>query len=93
MFDGLANDPELHLKMRLRPGDMQFDCNHSQLHDRTGYTDWPEPENFPHQFLLWLSLAATGYCRKASSSVMEPSHWAAAGGIITPRIHLHAPPN
>jgi hypothetical protein len=37
MFDGLANDPALHLKMRLRPGDMQFVYNHGQLHDRTGF--------------------------------------------------------
>jgi hypothetical protein len=44
-FDELANDPDLHIKMRLIPGDMQFVYNHAQLHDRTGYVDWPEPEN------------------------------------------------
>ena len=28
-FDHLANDPSLHIKMRLEPGDMQFVYNHS----------------------------------------------------------------
>ena len=32
-FDELANDPDLHIKMRLIPGDMQFVYNHAQLHD------------------------------------------------------------
>jgi hypothetical protein len=28
-FDELANDPDLHIKMRLIPGDMQFVYNHA----------------------------------------------------------------
>ena len=55
MFDTLANDPILHLKMRLAPGDMQFVYNHAQLHDRTGFTDWPDPDKRRHLFRLWLS--------------------------------------
>jgi len=56
LFDALANDPALHLKMRLAPGDMQFVYNHTNLHDRTGFTDWPEPEQRRHLLRLWLSL-------------------------------------
>ena len=48
LFDALANDPALNFQMRLNPGDMQFVYNHAQLHDRTGYVDWPEPENRRH---------------------------------------------
>ena len=44
MFDDLANDKELRLDMELRPGDMQFLHNHTCLHDRTAFIDWPEPE-------------------------------------------------
>jgi hypothetical protein len=44
MFDRLANDPRLDFTMRLEPGDMQFVYNHSLLHDRTAFVDWPEPE-------------------------------------------------
>ena len=57
MFDALANDPELHFGMQLQPGDMQFVYNHSQLHDRTGFVDWPEPARKRHLLRLWLSVA------------------------------------
>lgn len=56
LFDEIANDPRFHLAMRLRPGDMQFVYNHAMLHDRTGFTDWPEPERRRHLLRLWLSL-------------------------------------
>lgn len=56
LFDSLANEPSLHLSMQLQHGDMQFVHNHSMLHDRTGFLDWPEPENRRHLFRLWLSL-------------------------------------
>ena len=55
-FDALTNDPGLHLKMRLKPGDMQFVYNHHLMHDRTGFTDWPDPKERRHLLRLWLSL-------------------------------------
>jgi hypothetical protein len=56
LFDALANDPALHLRMRLQPGDMQFVHNHTLLHDRTGFTDWPEPARRRHLLRLWLAV-------------------------------------
>ena len=56
LFDELANDPDLNLSMTLRPGDMQFVHNHTLLHDRTGFEDWPEPERRRHLLRLWLSV-------------------------------------
>ena len=56
LFDSLANEPNLHISMQLEHGDMQFVHNHSMLHDRTGFLDWPEPENRRHLFRLWLSI-------------------------------------
>ena len=56
MFDTLANDPNLHFSMQLQSGDMQFVYNHSQLHDRTGFVDWPEPAQKRHLLRLWLSV-------------------------------------
>ncbi|MEM6662864.1 MAG: TauD/TfdA family dioxygenase, partial [Pseudomonadota bacterium] len=55
-WDALTNDPDLHLKMRLAPGDMQFVYNHHMLHDRTGFEDWPDPAERRHLLRLWLSL-------------------------------------
>lgn len=55
LFDALANDPVLRLDMEFRPGDMQFLHNHTLLHDRTGFVDWPEPERRRHLLRLWLA--------------------------------------
>ena len=44
LFDEILNDDKINLKMRLRPGDMQFVYNHSLFHDRTSFVDWSEPE-------------------------------------------------
>ena len=40
---------------QFRPGDMQFVHNHTILHDRTAFEDWPEPERKRHLLRLWLA--------------------------------------
>ena len=55
LFDALANDPALHFLMRLQPGDVQLVHNHTLLHDRTAFTDAPEPERRRHLLRLWLA--------------------------------------
>jgi hypothetical protein len=55
LLDELANDPQLHLTMELQPGDMQFVHNHTVLHDRTAYEDWPEAARKRHLLRLWLA--------------------------------------
>ena len=55
LFDSLANDPELHLFMELQPGDIQIVHNHTILHDRTGFEDWPNAERKRHLLRLWLA--------------------------------------
>ncbi len=55
LFDGLANDPVLNLMMELQPGDMQFVHNHTILHDRTAFEDFPEPERKRHLLRLWVA--------------------------------------
>jgi len=55
LFDELANDAALNLNMELQPGDMQFVHNHTILHDRTAFEDFPEPERKRHLLRLWLA--------------------------------------
>ncbi len=91
MFDTLANDPKLHLNMSLEPGDMQFVYNHSQLHDRTGFIDWPDPNKRRHMMRLWLSLAGDRPlpdCFKERYGSIEIGN---RGGIVTASTVLHAP--
>jgi hypothetical protein len=55
LLDALAEDPGLHFHMTLRAGDVQLVHNHTLLHDRTAFTDWPEPERRRHLLRLWLA--------------------------------------
>jgi len=53
-FDAICDDPDIHLSMDFEPGDMQFLHNHQILHDRTAFTDYPEPHRRRHLLRLWL---------------------------------------
>ncbi len=91
LFDALANDPELHFSMQLQPGDMQFVYNHSQLHDRTGFEDWPDKDRRRHLLRLWLSLDGDRplpeYFKQRYGSIEIGQR----GGIVTKHTRLQAP--
>ena len=90
-FDALANDPELRLDMAFQPGDVQLLHNHTILHDRTAYEDWPEPERKRHLLRLWL--AAPG-ARPLPPSFAERFDGLVAGdrgGIRCAGTRPHAP--
>lgn len=91
MFDALANDPELHLEMQLQVGDMQFVYNHSQLHDRKGFIDWPEPEKRRHLLRIWLSLPGDRELPECYAERYGSLEIGNRGGIITTETKLHAP--
>ncbi|MCB1421618.1 MAG: TauD/TfdA family dioxygenase [Nitratireductor sp.] len=91
LFDACANDPGLHFSMQLQPGDMQFVYNHALLHDRTAFTDWPDPAKRRHLFRLWLSIPGDRQlpgCFRQRYGSIEPGN---RGGIITEKTRLHAP--
>ena len=91
LFDSLANDPELHLSMQLQPGDMQFVYNHGQLHDRTGFTDWPDPAKRRHLLRLWLSTPNDRPLPEVFKERYGSIEVGNRGGIITAQTRLHAP--
>jgi len=55
LLDELANDPKLNLMMELHPGDIQLVHNHTILHDRTAFEDYPERDRKRHLLRLWLA--------------------------------------
>jgi alpha-ketoglutarate-dependent taurine dioxygenase len=57
LFDRLCNSAEFHFLMTLQRGDIQLVHNHVLLHDRTAFTDWPEPDRRSHLLRLWLAPA------------------------------------
>lgn len=55
-WEDIAERPEMHLDMELRPGDLQLVSNHTVVHARTGYVDAADPAQRRHLLRLWLSL-------------------------------------
>lgn len=56
LYEEIASSPGLYLDMNFEAGDVQLISNHTVLHARTGYEDWPEPSRRRHLLRLWLSL-------------------------------------
>ncbi|MEM9060020.1 MAG: TauD/TfdA family dioxygenase [Pseudomonadota bacterium] len=88
-WDALTNDPELHLSMRLEPGDMQFVYNHHLLHDRTGFEDWAEPERRRHLLRLWLSIPGDRPLPPVFTQRYGPIDIGDRGGIVVKDTKLH----
>lgn len=93
MFDSLANDRQLHIVMRLQEGDMQFVHNHNMLHDRTAFTDWPNPALRRHLLRLWLSSPLARPLPEVFAQRYGSIVPGERGGIDLPRASWHAPLN
>ena len=55
-LDAVAADPEFHFLTDFQPGDLQLCNNHTVMHARTAFEDWPEPERRRHLLRMWLSV-------------------------------------
>jgi hypothetical protein len=56
LYNEISDSPDLYLDMDLEPGDVQLLSNHTVLHARTDFEDYPEPELKRHLLRLWISL-------------------------------------
>jgi hypothetical protein len=59
LYNAIADSPQMHLDMELQPGDVQLLSNHTVMHARTDYEDYPEPELRRHLLRLWISLPSS----------------------------------
>lgn len=91
LFDSLANDPRLHLFMEFKPGDVQLVHNHTMLHDRTAFVDWPEPERRRHLLRLWLAASKARPLPETFAQRYGTVTVGDRGGIIVRGTKLHAP--
>jgi len=91
LMDELLNDPQIHLSMAFRPGDMQFLHNHQILHSRNDFENWPQPER--HRHLLRLRLAPAG--ARPLPAVFAPRYGSVTpgerGGIVVKGTTLKVP--
>lgn len=92
MFDSLANDPALNLHLEFKPGDVQLVHNHTLLHDRTAFDDWPEPERRRHLLRLWLAVPGARPLPAVFAQRYGRVDIGDRGGIVVPgTTRLHAP--
>jgi Taurine catabolism dioxygenase TauD, TfdA family len=91
MMAALAGDDELRLDMTFMPGDIQFLHNHTILHARTGYEDWPEAERKRHLLRLWLAPPGARELPPVFAECYGGITPGDRGGIICPDTRLHAP--
>ncbi len=91
LFDELANDPQIGMQMTFEPGDMQWVHNHTMLHDRTAFEDWPDLADRRHLLRLWLAIPGARelppvYAQRFGSVTVGDR-----GGIDLPGVTKHAP--
>jgi len=91
LFGELAGDPDLRLDMNFMPGDIQILHNHTILHARSGYEDWPEIERKRHLLRLWLCPPDARPLPPIFAEVYGRTTIGDRGGIICPGTRLHAP--
>ena len=91
MLAGLAGDPELRLDMNFMPGDIQLLHNHTILHSRSEYEDWPEVERKRHLLRLWLAPPNARPLPPVFAECYGNITIGDRGGIICKDTRLHAP--
>lgn len=87
----LAGDPEFRLDMEFMPGDIQFLHNHTILHARSAYEDWPEVERKRHLLRLWLAPPGARALPRVFAECYGEITPGDRGGIICEGTRLHAP--
>jgi len=88
LFDALTNDPALHFSMRLDEGDMQFVHNHTMLHDRTAFEDWPDPAQRRYLLRLWLAVPGARALPPVFAQRYGSLTVGDRGGIVVPGMQL-----
>src|SRR6185312_3982410 len=91
MLQELAADPELRLDMSFAPGDVQVLHNHTILHARSAYEDWPEAERKRHLLRLWLCPPDARPLPPVFAECYGGTTVGDRGGIVCKGTRLHAP--
>jgi Taurine catabolism dioxygenase TauD, TfdA family len=91
LFDQLANDPAVNFQMEFQPGDIQLVHNHTLLHDRTAFEDWPEPERKRHLLRLWLAPEGARPLPPVFAERYGSVVPGQRGGVMVPAMRLQIP--
>ncbi len=80
MVQEIANRPELMLTMDFQEGDVQLINNHTMLHAREAYEDYPEPGRERHLLRMWIAVDDARR-RPLADALANRYRWVSAGGI------------
>ncbi|HTE16083.1 MAG TPA: TauD/TfdA family dioxygenase [Burkholderiales bacterium] len=80
MVQDIANRPELMLTMDFQEGDIQLVNNHTLLHAREAYEDFPEPGRERHLLRMWIAVDDAKR-RPLADALAERYRWVQRGGI------------
>lgn len=76
----IANRPELMLTMDFQEGDIQLINNHTMMHAREAYEDYPEHERQRHLLRMWIAVP-DGKRRPLAAALADRYRWVQRGGI------------
>ena len=76
----IANRPELMLTMDFQEGDIQLVNNHTLLHAREAYEDFPEPGRERHLLRMWIAVDEARR-RPLADALTARYRWVQRGGI------------
>ncbi len=80
MVQEIANRPELMLTMDFQEGDIQLVNNHTLLHAREAYEDYPEPGRERHLLRMWIAVDDARR-RPLADALTDRYRWVRRGGI------------
>ena len=80
MVQEIANRPALMLSMDFQEGDIQLVNNHTLLHAREAYEDFPEPGRERHLLRMWIAVDDAKR-RPLADALTDRYRWVQRGGI------------
>ncbi len=83
----IANRPELMLTMDFQEGDIQLVNNHTMLHAREAYEDFPEPGRERHLLRMWIAVDDAKR-RPLADVLAERYRWVQRGGIPVKQVQV-----
>jgi hypothetical protein len=82
LLDEIAWRDDVHLSMHFEPGDIQILCNHTCMHSRTAFEDFPEEDRRRHLLRMWLSVPnSRALSPRMSTIYRDTSPGAVRGGF------------
>jgi hypothetical protein len=89
LLDAIAWRDDVHLSMHFEPGDIQILCNHTCLHSRTAFEDYPEEDRRRHLLRMWLSVPNSRALSPSMSTIYQDTSPGAVRGGFPSRSGAH----